>query len=95
MGAHNRRLETRYLSPSSVSPDEEALLEGDEGSDGESLGGEAGSPPPRSVPCRLHLKIVRPSIVGPSWLYPWPGWTGEHPSTVTGVAAVSTCRLEG
>lgn len=37
------------------------------------------------APCRLSLRIVRPSIVGPSWVFPWPGWTGEQPSTVTGV----------
>lgn len=32
----------------------------------------------------LKLKVVRPSIVGPSWVLPWAGWTGEQPSTVTG-----------
>ncbi|CAN0543644.1 unnamed protein product, partial [Ectocarpus sp. 12 AP-2014] len=29
-------------------------------------------------------RVVRPSIVGPAWVFPWPGWTGEQPSTVTG-----------
>lgn len=38
----------------------------------------------RALPCRLSLRVVRPSIVGPSWVFPWPGWTGEQPSTVTG-----------
>lgn len=33
---------------------------------------------------RLRLRIMRPSIVGPAWVFPWPGWTGEQPSTVTG-----------
>ena len=36
-----------------------------------------------TAPC-LRLRIVRPSIVGPAWMFPWPGWTGEQPSTVTG-----------
>ncbi|CAM9966003.1 unnamed protein product, partial [Sphacelaria rigidula] len=30
----------------------------------------------------LKLRVVRPSIVGPSWVFPWAGWTGEQPSTV-------------
>lgn len=33
---------------------------------------------------RLRLRIMRPSIVGPAWVFPWPGWTGDQPSTVTG-----------
>lgn len=33
---------------------------------------------------RLKLRIMRPSIVGPSWVFPWPGWASEQPSTVTG-----------
>ncbi|CAN0027492.1 unnamed protein product, partial [Hapterophycus canaliculatus] len=58
-----------------------------------------GSSCPPRLPRRLMLRIVRPSIVGPSWVFPWPGWTGEQPSTVTGCQvlvlqrAVKTFRL--
>ena len=41
--------------------------------------------------CRLRLRVVRPSIVGPSWAFPWPGWTGDQPSTVTGKWVARGC----
>lgn len=54
--------------------DEEGWDEGVDCSDERRCGGVRG----------LKLRVVRPSIVGPSWVFPWAGWTGEQPSTVTG-----------
>ncbi|CAN0427104.1 unnamed protein product, partial [Discosporangium mesarthrocarpum] len=47
----------------------------------------------RPRPCLLRLCIMRPSIVSPSWVFPWPGWTGERPSTVTGCLVLILRRV--
>ncbi|CAM9189791.1 unnamed protein product, partial [Ectocarpus fasciculatus] len=100
LSAHNRRLDMLAATAASAE-------ESDDGEAGGRLataaavrgscttGDSCGSP----GPCRLRLRVVRPSIVGPAWVFPWPGWTGEQPSTVTGCQvlvlqrAVKTFRL--
>eukprot|EP00931_Biecheleriopsis_adriatica_P019130 TRINITY_DN1313_c0_g1_i1.p1 TRINITY_DN1313_c0_g1~~TRINITY_DN1313_c0_g1_i1.p1 ORF type:complete len:2114 (+),score=427.23 TRINITY_DN1313_c0_g1_i1:68-6409(+) len=32
----------------------------------------------------MDVRIVRPSIVGPAWAFPWIGWAGDKPSTIIG-----------
>ncbi|CAM9318219.1 unnamed protein product [Ectocarpus sp. 12 AP-2014] len=99
LSAHNRRLD-RLAAAAAAADVEES---GDDEAGGRlavcgrgfSSGDSCGSP----EPCRLRLRVVRPSIVGPAWVFPWPGWTGEQPSTVTGCQvlvlqrAVKTFRL--
>lgn len=83
--AHNRKQEAA-VKVDEEEEGEEVMTEafgGREGGDGEFLP-RGGSGACCSRRCRLSLRIVRPSIVGPSWVFPWPGWTGEQPSTVTG-----------
>lgn len=78
LSAHNRKLDK---------PTAETDGDGDgreRGAAAEEAGGRGASCPPGPRPRRLRLRVVRPSIVGPSWVFPWPGWTGEQPSTVTG-----------
>ncbi len=41
---------------------------------------------------RLQLCIVRPSIVGPAWTWPWRGYFGEKPTTLT---ACLVLRIKG
>ena len=36
----------------------------------------------------LDVRIVRPSIVGPAWAFPYIGWAGDKPSTVVGGLAL-------
>lgn len=76
LSAHNRKLD-------------KAAAEEDGDGDGRERGVGTEEADGRDAPCsrgprRLRLRVVRPSIVGPSWVFPWPGWTGEQPSTVTG-----------
>ena len=76
LNAHNRKLDMSAAEQDSY---------GDgrgRGAGAEEAGGRGASSSPG--PRRLRLRVVRPSIVGPSWVFPWPGWTGEQPSTVTG-----------
>ncbi|CAJ1452663.1 unnamed protein product [Effrenium voratum] len=40
----------------------------------------------------LDVKIVRPSIVGPAWAFPYTGWAGEKPSTIVGAGALLARR---
>ncbi|CAM9468113.1 unnamed protein product, partial [Ectocarpus sp. 8 AP-2014] len=99
LSAHNRRLDR--LAAAAAAADVEESGDDDAGGRlaaggrGCSSGDSCGSP----EPCRLRLRVVRPSIVGPAWVFPWPGWTGEQPSTVTGCQvlvlqrAVKTFRL--
>lgn len=83
LSAHNRRLDR--LAAAAAADAEESDDDGAggrlaAGGGGCTSGDSCGSPDP----CRLRLRVVRPSIVGPAWVFPWPGWTGEQPSTVTG-----------
>ena len=34
---------------------------------------------------KMELRVVRPAIVGPSWVLPYQGWNGDKPSTISGV----------
>eukprot|EP00752_Nemacystus_decipiens_P003513 g3241.t2 len=91
LSAHNRKLD-KYAAEGDGDQDG-----GERGARAEETGGYGASCSPG--PRRLRLRVVRPSIVGPSWVFPWPGWTGEQPSTVTGCQvlvlqrAVKTFRL--
>lgn len=76
LSTHNRKLDKSASEEDNDGDDRER------GARGEEAGGRGGSCSPG--PRRLRLRVVRPSIVGPSWVFPWPGWTGEQPSTVTG-----------
>ncbi|CAK9108699.1 unnamed protein product [Durusdinium trenchii] len=40
----------------------------------------------------LDVRIVRPSIVGPSWAFPYTGWAGDKPSTIVGAGALLARR---
>lgn len=84
LSAHNRRLDRLAAAAAAADVeeggDDEAGGRLAAGGRGCSSGDSCGSP----EPCRLRLRVVRPSIVGPAWVFPWPGWTGEQPSTVTG-----------
>lgn len=103
LGEHNRRLRTRQVLVSTacgmgVGDEEETVREGGleekEGcrGDAETMAtAETVCMPPREA-SQLKLRLIRPSIVGPSWIFPWPGWTGEQPSTVTGKFVVGQKR---
>lgn len=77
--AHNLRVEKRWVSSRTAACMDETVGGTQEGEEQETDGMRQGM-----GPCRLRLSILRPSIVGPSWVFPWTGWTGEQPSTVTG-----------
>lgn len=40
----------------------------------------------------LQAHIVRPSIVGPAWAAPFPGWAGDKPSTIVAGAVLLARR---
>ena len=40
----------------------------------------------------LDVRIVRPSIVGPAWAYPFIGWAGDKPSTIVGAGTLLVKR---
>ncbi|CAE7518927.1 ads-1 [Symbiodinium sp. CCMP2456] len=40
----------------------------------------------------LDVRIVRPSIVGPAWAYPFIGWAGDKPSTIVGAGTLLAKR---
>jgi len=40
----------------------------------------------------LEAQIVRPSIVGPAWAAPFPGWAGDRPSTIVAGAVLLAKR---
>lgn len=51
-------------------------------------------PPPRlSQGVGPEVVIVRPCIVGPSWVKPRPGWGGPKPSTLTGIMSLRLGRV--
>ncbi|CAM9235311.1 unnamed protein product, partial [Phaeothamnion confervicola] len=41
----------------------------------------------------MRVVICRPSIIGPSWIYPWPGWVGESASPVTACLLLSSLQI--
>lgn len=86
LSAHNRRLDRQAAESREVGGDVGGLAATGEAGAGQGGGRGAGGDSSASLACprRLMLRVVRPSIVGPSWVFPWPGWTGEQPSTVTG-----------
>ena len=40
----------------------------------------------------LDARIVRPSIVGPAWAFPYIGWAGDKPSTIVGAGTLLARR---
>jgi len=40
----------------------------------------------------LDARIVRPSIVGPAWAFPYVGWAGDKPSTIVGAGTLLARR---
>ena len=40
----------------------------------------------------LDVRIVRPSIVGPAWAFPYVGWAGDKPSTIVGAGTLLARR---
>ncbi|CAN0018134.1 unnamed protein product, partial [Choristocarpus tenellus] len=63
------------------------------GESGGGGGGDDGEPTQGLGGVALRLCVMRPSIIGPSWMFPWPGWTGERPSTVTGCLVLLLRRV--
>ena len=42
---------------------------------------------------KIELRVVRPAVVGPSWLLPYQGWNGDKPSTISGVFLLWATRV--